>query len=388
MIWPVKDSGKTPAVIIIGGSAAGLFAAYLLAKEGAKVQVFDAGDPFEPVARILITTSRLIDVLEFNPSEAIVNQIRRIELYSPGRSTSILMNEPDLVVERAAIVKLLAQKAAQAGVEIRSGVKFIGLNHDQDGATVLLNDTERGCVEKAKTKILIGADGTFSRVAKLVERDGRYRVPILQAVVRLGDGMQPDTTQVWFDPETTPYFYWVIPESNDKAVVGLIAEEGKTGKSSLLKFLARQNLKPLDIQAARIPLYSHFPSPWRRFSSADVYLVGDAAGQVKVTTVGGLVTGLWGAKTAARVILRGGDYREEMRPLRRELSLHLLLRLILNRFSSEDYDKLLDLLDAKVNGLLSRYTRDDLAKIVWRLLLAQPRFLHFGAKLLISSSKR
>ena len=78
-------------VDIIGGSAAGLFAAYLLAREGKRVRLFDANDVFNVASRTLITTSRLTEVLGFFPDEAVVNRIDRIDLYSPRRSVTIPM---------------------------------------------------------------------------------------------------------------------------------------------------------------------------------------------------------------------------------------------------------------------------------------------------------
>ena len=87
--------------------------------------------------------------------------------------------------------------------------------------------------------------------------------------------------------------------------MGLIAEDGKSVRNQLARFLDRLGLKPVQIQSARIPSYNHVTRPWRRISGCDVYLVGDAAAQVKVTTVGGLVTGLRGAKAAAKAISHG-----------------------------------------------------------------------------------
>src|SRR3989337_1288265 len=114
-------------VDIIGGSAAGLFAAYLLAREGKRVRLFDANDVLNTDSRTLITTSRLTQALGFFPNEAVVNQIDRIDLYSPRRSGSIPMQEPDLVVERAAVVRLLPRQAVDAGAELTGGCKLIDM---------------------------------------------------------------------------------------------------------------------------------------------------------------------------------------------------------------------------------------------------------------------
>ncbi|MGH7775216.1 MAG: FAD-dependent monooxygenase [Candidatus Binatia bacterium] len=379
----LESAVRPSEAVIIGGSAAGLFAAYLLARDGVRVRLFDANDVLRTSPRTLIATSQLTEILGFFPSDAVINRINRIDLFSPHRSATIPMAEPDLVVERATIVRLLAERAIQAGAEIQSGTKFLNFAPAEGGVTVKVRNLKLDQTEEFKTTTLIGADGAFSRVAKVAERNSRATVPILQAIVRLPSGMQADITQVWFDPETTPYFYWLIPESQDRGAVGLIAEDSSNAKENLERFLARRGLEAIEIQAAKISVYTHTPLPWRRVSDCDIYLVGDAAGQVKVTTVGGLVSGLWGAKAAAKAILGQGNYGKEIGPLRRELGLHLLLRSILNRLSGGDYDRLLELLDGKTTHLLGRYTRDELAKMFLRLLVTQPRLLSFAARLLL-----
>lgn len=364
---------------IIGGSAAGLFAGYLLAREGKRVRLFDANDVLNVDSRTLITTRRLTEALGFFPEGAVVNRIDRIDLYSPRRSVSIPLVEPDLVVERAAVVRLLARKAIDAGVEIRGGCKLIDLQPGDRSLNLTIRDTHRERTEQIKTRTLIGADGMASRVAKIVARNDYETTPLLQAIVELPRGARPGTTGVWFEPADTPYFYWLIPHSETYAVVGFIADEGKTARSKLDRFLSRIGLKAVDMQSARIPSYRYSTQAWRRVVGGDVYLIGDAAGHVKVTTVGGLVTGLRGARAAANAILRGTDYSKELRPLRRELSLHLMIRSVLNGFRGADYDRLLGLLNEKTVHLLGRYDRDQAASILCRVVLAQPRFLSLAS---------
>jgi flavin-dependent dehydrogenase len=372
---------QSSEVVIVGGSAGGLFAAYLLARAGRKVVLFDANDVLHTSSRTLITTSQLAEVLGFFPREAVVNQIDRIDLFSQQQCVTVPMKQPDLVVERAAVVRLLARKALEAGAEIRGGCKFIDLRPGDGELAVSIRDTHRDRLDEFKTRTLIGADGTFSRVAKTANGNGHKTTPILQAIVELPDRLGANTTRVWFEPEETPYFYWLIPESQRQAAVGFITEEGGEAKRKLERFLSRQRLKPLEMQAARIPVYNHWNRPCHKLSGCDIYLVGDAAAHVKVTTVGGLVTGLRGATAAANAILQRADYVKELRPLRRELGIHLLIRTVLNHFRSEDYDRLLSLLNGKTIRVLGRYHRDQAVTMLCRLLLAQPRLLSYAGVL-------
>ena len=370
-------------VVVVGASTAGLFAAYLLARSGVPVRVFDAVDELGPPTRTLIVTSRISAVLGFVPSEAILHRTPRVELFAPASAASVELHEPDLIVEREALVRLLAEKARRAGAEVHPGCRFVGLEPTGDGLVLSLRNARNDRVEHVKTRYLIGADGVFSQVARAAGQETPHAVPILQARVALPKGSRPDTTQVWFDPQSTPYFYWLIPESQDRAAVGLIAEDGQQARQGLEDFLAAHKLEPLEYQGAQVALYTPHCRPWCQLDGSRVFLVGDAAGHVKVTTVGGVVTGLWGAQAVARAILRGTDYGQELRGLHRELGLHRMIRRILHRFAPGEYDALLSLLNRQTRSLLSAHTRDEVHRMFLRLILAQPRLLYLAARAML-----
>jgi flavin-dependent dehydrogenase len=180
-------------------------------------------------------------------------------------------------------------------------------------------------------------------------------------------------------PQDTPYFYWLIPESPTRGALGLIGESGSETRRHLEQFLEKRKLDPIEFQGARIPVYSRWVPVKRQVGNGSVYLVGDAAGQVKVTTVGGIVTGFRGALGVVEAILNRGSSRE-LRILRRELDLHLLLRRSLHDFQQSDYSRLVDLLNAPAIQSLGEYSRDEAWKILWRICLSQPRLILLGLR--------
>jgi flavin-dependent dehydrogenase len=225
----------------------------------------------------------------------------------------------------------------------------------------------------------VGADGARSAVARAGGWPSQPTVPLLQAIVDLPEDLPPDTTRVWFRPEDTPYFYWLIPESDRRGAQGLIGEDGPQARRRLDRFLEERGLEPLEYQAARIPRYRGWTPIHRRVGSGHVFLVGDAAGQVKVSTVGGTVTGLRGAQAVAHAIL-GRRSRPQLRALRRELDLHLWVRRLMHRFTVDDYRRLLDLLEGSAARVLAAHDRDDARRVVARLALARPRIVLFGVR--------
>lgn len=232
------------------------------------------------------------------------------------------------------------------------------------------------------TEAVIGADGVLSEVAAAGGMTPAPRVAILQAEVRLPENWDPTLTQVWFDTDDTRFFYWLIPESKEKGVIGLIGDRRAPLGAMLKRFLLRLKLKPEAYQAAQVAMHHPKLRPWTRIGRTPVYLVGDAAGQVKVTTVGGTVTGLAGARAAARAILKGTAYGKELRALKRELDVHWVIRAMLDRLDNRGYDHLVGAISEKVQGFLGKPNRDSMAGVFWKLPLIEPRLLRVGLRCL------
>ncbi len=374
---------NTNVVGIVGGSVAGLFTGLLLGRGGRRVKVFEGGKDFDSRTRTLIVTSRMNEVMGDLGRAACVNEINRFELFTDGRVAKIALRQPDLVIERTRLIRELAAAAQVSGVEVQLGRRFVSMNSDGDGLALHLEGNGGSFSEESRVKTLVAADGAASRVARAAGWPVQPTAPLMQAIVRLPADMPADTTRVWFIPDDTPYFYWLIPHSPTRGVLGLIGEDGPATRQALERFCGRRHFDPLEYQAARIPIYSRWTPIRRRFDGGDVYLVGDAAGHVKVSTVGGIVTGLRGAQGVAEAILNGGPGRK-LRALRRELDLHLLIRRVIHNFTQAHYSHLVDLLNARARKELEVHTRDEPGRVLWRLCLQQPRFLLFGLRALLT----
>lgn len=377
-IRPSSQRATASPVAIVGGSAAGLFTASLLARGGRSVRVFERTETLEPAARTLIVTHRMRGLLGPAAERSILNEIRRFELFTDGRSASFHLNHPDLTIERRALIQSLADEARQAGAGIELGRRFHGLHSNGAGLTLEIEDCAGGCREEVRAATVVAADGASSRVARAAGWAPLDTAPLVQAIVSLPKDMSPDTARIWFIPHETPYFYWLIPESPTRGALGLIGDSGPSVRRHLENFLEKRALDPIEFQGARVPVYSRWIPVRRKIGSGDVYVVGDAAGQVKVTTVGGIVTGFRGALGVAHAILHGAN--RELRSLRRELDMHLLLRRSLHHFQQADYSQLVDLLNDPAKQSLSRYSRDEAWKILWNVCLRQPRLVLLGIR--------
>src|SRR3984885_10337879 len=304
---PGANASKNVAVV--GGSAAGLLTAAVLARRGVGVRVYERIETLEPAERTLIVTNRMRSLLGRAAEGCIVNEIRRFELFTDGRSATFELKQPDLIIERRALIQGLADEARRAGVGLEMGRRFHALHSNGRGLVLEVERCTDGSREEIHADTIIGGDGAASRVARAAGWSPLETAPLVQAFV----------------PQDTPYFYWLIPESPTRGALGLIGETGPETRKLLENFLEKRGLTPVEFQGARIPVYTGWVPVRRQVGHGSVYLVGDAAAQVKVTTVGGIVTGFRGALGVAEAILNGGS-SGALRKLRRELDLHLLLR--------------------------------------------------------------
>lgn len=368
-------------IAIVGGSAAGFFAAARLAAAGRGVTVLERAPSLGPAPRTLIVTGRMLDLAGEMGRGCIIDEVTRFELYANGMAASVQLERPDLVIERATLIRDLAAAAESSGTEVLFDRRFIGLRPNGRGLVVESVDAA-GIRHDLEAATLVGADGARSKVAQLAGWPKQRSVSLLQAVVALPPGLPPHTTRIWFRPQDTPYFYWLIPEGDGRGVLGVIAEDPAGIRARLDAFAQEQSLAPLEYQAAVIPAYQGWKGIHRRVGDGDVFLVGDAAGQVKVSTVGGVVTGFRGAIAVTDTLLRHRS--RQLRSLKRELNTHLLIRRALHRFDEEDYSYVIGQLDAHALRSLASSNRDEAVKALARFARARPRVIVRAVRALLS----
>jgi len=382
----VKNAERVPGtalkkgeVVVVGGSAAGLYTAACVAQGGRAVRVMESKPTLDPAPRTLIVTDHFRRQVNGAAGASILNEIRRFELFTNGRSAVVSLKRPDLIIERSRLIRALAAEAEGAGAKLDYDTRFLGLSPNERGLHVQVD--RAGQRDEVYAESVVGADGAASRVAKASGWPPVETVPLVQALVKLPKDYPADTTRVWFVPDDTPYFYWLIPESAERGALGVIGEQGRDTKRCFDRFLEKKGFEPLEWQGARIPVYRRWVSVQRTVGNSEVYLVGDAAAQVKVSTIGGIVTGFRGARGVADAILQRG--RRELRTLRRELETHWLVRRTLHHFQQEDYCRLVDMLNDATRESLGEINRDESTRLLWNVIRRQPRLALLGLRSLL-----
>ena len=304
---------------IIGAGPAGSFAAYLLAKKGFDVNLFEEhsqiGQPVHCTGLVTDSFQKIIPLKK----EFLVNAIKHYRLISPSQK-QVIINKKEYILDRAAFDQYLVNKALNHGVNLHLNYHFVG---QQDGFLLFRHKNK---TKKIKVDLTIGADGPLSQVAKAFHFPNQHRFYFgFQA--RIKGNFDPATSQVAFGQKIAPgFFAWLVPESQTIARLGLATPYPS-------RFHFQQLIKPyqkqvLSLHAGLIPIYN----PKIKTQFKNTYLLGDAAAQVKATTGGGLIPGLQAAQCLAQAINQNQSYPDLWKKkLGKNLQKHLLIRKIINR---------------------------------------------------------
>ena len=277
-------------VTIIGAGPCGCFLAYLLAKEGFRIIVVEKKRiPWLPLKCAGLISDRINEILKV-PKSIILNRCNESVLEFPnGEKVVISGKERAFVIDRIKFDKFLFKLAKSEGATFLLGEKFERL------------ELKRSCViaftrkRKITSKLLVGADGTLSKVRKTL---GLRTEKVEGFQVRARTKYKLNRVKLLFDKRIVDFFSWVIPESNNVCRVGVMCSKGsKTALRKLLKRVKIRESEIIDYQFGFIPSFFS-----RRMSGERVILVGDAAAQTKASTGGGIVTGLLGSKVASKCI--------------------------------------------------------------------------------------
>lgn len=354
-------------VSIIGAGPAGSYAAALLAKQGHDVTVYEADKEVgKPIACTGIVTKALFDLIEKDPS-FMVNELAAVDVIGPNHErTRIPLHE--YVICRHKFDNFVANKAKDAGAAVLVNHRYIG----REGNTILLK--HNGETIRKETDILIGADGPLSKVAQSTGIGNKNPFWVgMQATVKAS--CDPKVFTTWFGNIAPGFFAWSVPENDTLSRVGIAVTNDKNCAQCFQQLMKMVGGEIVDRQGAPIPIYN----PKSIIEKGNTYLVGDAAGLVKNTTGGGIITGMLSSKILAKSIATETSYAKNVKKLRKELWIHHKLRNMLNKFSDDDYVRLIRWMkNPKVQRLLYTHPREYPSKFMLKLLLAEPRFAYFA----------
>src|ERR1700682_1115810 len=161
-----EGRGSARQVAVTGGSASGFFTASLLARAGCSVQVLERSEQLDPTPRTLIVTSHMRTLLGEVGERAIVNEIRKFELFTDGRKAQVPLDRPDLIIERSRLIRGLAEQAERQGAKVSFGNRFVSLQSNGNGLRVGVERTRDARTDELHADVVVGADGALSRVAQ------------------------------------------------------------------------------------------------------------------------------------------------------------------------------------------------------------------------------
>lgn len=361
-------------ICIVGAGPAGSFTAYNLAKQGYEVELYEEHPKVGvPIQCTGILTKEAEQLLPMEGQPFLVNTIRKIKVHSKNKETIVPVKE--YIVCRTRFDQYIANMAQEAGAKLFLSHRFIAVDDNE----ILFRDLENNDLKIAKADILIGADGPNSAVAKAANLFGKreFYYGVQATVKRDYNGEMYET---WLGSYCPDMFVWSVPEDNEKARVGLASSSECRKKFD--EFMKIHGGEILDWQGGLIPKYESIKVEGK-IGDIKVYLVGDAALQVKKTTAGGIIQGMKAGKILADVIKNGGNYKRKLLPLRRELWLHKMIRKCLDNMSDDDFDKLIDIINReKTKKILEKYPRDKPIPLMANLLFYNPSLLRFAAKII------
>ncbi len=287
-------------VVVIGAGIAGSFTARELARLGYSVAVVERHpEPGFKTSCTGIISRACLDMLP-GSSGAIQREARSATIFSPAGNHVRIEREDTqaYILDRPSLDRLVAEQAAQMGSEYLFSSPAISLHSGDRGVQIKAEQGSRQLELSARACVI--ACGTAPGLIKQIGLGGiREFAHGAQAEVTCRN---TDEVEVYSGKHLAPgFFAWLVPTVPGRAKAGLLSNRNPGPSiASFLKYLeSREKIVPAvhGISYGSIPL-----KPLARTYSQRTLIVGDAAGQTKPTTGGGIYFGLICAETAVRTL--------------------------------------------------------------------------------------
>jgi digeranylgeranylglycerophospholipid reductase len=329
-------------VIVGGGSVSGLLAAREISSNGFKVLVLEEDHEIgTPEHCGGVVSQKGLEKLGIIPRiKTIENSITKAIIKSKTNSFQVNSeNQHVIVIDRRSFDKELAFQAQASGAEINTKSSITSVNFVDNLFSIKLSSGKI-----LKSKFFVEARG----VSHVIKKGLREIIPSGQFEV-YAHWIQKDTIEVEFDTELYPgFFAWIIPTGDGRGKIG-VAGKNINPSFTLDKFLEKKGKPYSIIRKIYAPLWIRgYIKP---FNLERNVIVGDAAGQTKPTTAGGIYSGGMGGIFAGRSISKSlnnnndcsylKDYQNNwLNTFGKEFDRLLLLRKILERLDNKSLDKI------------------------------------------------
>ena len=279
-------------VIVVGAGPAGNNAALSLASKGYGVTVIDSR---ENIGDKLCTGLVGEECFRRHPIDPalVYREINAASVIAP--SGEVVRFETPLpvarVVNRVAYVSSFADRAREAGAEYLLGRRVVDLEQHKDWISVTTDD---GSI-KARTLVLAAGFGSQLNRQLGLGEPSDYVVGI-QALVRTEN---IDEIEVYLGRDIAPgFFAWLVPTEPGIALAGLLVR--KNAPEKFVSFISAREAEGKITETVNKPVCWGIPlRPLRKTYTDRVLVVGDAAGQVKPTTGGGIFYSLLASEVAS-----------------------------------------------------------------------------------------
>jgi flavin-dependent dehydrogenase len=298
---------KTFDVVIVGAGLAGLQCARLLGRQGLQVLLVDRKASLEQSIHTTgIFVRRTLDDFDI-PADCLGPPLRHVTMYSPSRR-SMELSSPHNEFRIGRMGRLYTrylEHCLRAGVEWMPETRYSGFDVLKDQLVVRLD--QRSSSRRVKTRYLIGADGSHSRVARHLQLETNREWIVGVEEVFSGVPLKgPPRLHCFLDPELAPgYLAWIAHDGEETHIgVGgypsMFNPSQALGRfrSGLSEIMDLRQTKLIETRGGRIPVGGVL----RKISNSHGLLVGDAAGAVSPLTAGGLDPCMRLSTLAAKVV--------------------------------------------------------------------------------------
>ncbi|HLN89686.1 MAG TPA: geranylgeranyl reductase family protein [Candidatus Binatia bacterium] len=369
-------------VIVVGAGPAGSAAAHYLSTAGYDVILLDrckfprdkvCGDFVSPISQNELAKLGITHTIEFRSA----NQITKASVYLDG-SKLVYRVVPKVeglprygrVVPRLVLDKLLLESACRGGAVFLEGLKAVGMRVKRRSVELEAEGPEGKRTLKAR--LLIGADGSNSAIARIVRGQPPSSTDRIIAIRGYFEGVEGPSSQadLHFNKESFPGYCWLFPTGKNQANVGVGAPLDTIPSGIHLKELLDhlisnnvalsrrlKNAKLLG-KIGGFPLTTYNPS--LPLVDDRVMLIGDAAGLVNPLNGEGiqyaLLSGRWASEVAISALIADDLSKEALvayqHTVEQELSYgmslaSLIVQLIRNRSLNPLWLRSLELMAAR-----------------------------------------